>query len=259
MRDVLTVVKVGGSAITDKSKPYTLRENNLEILSEKVARILSRGVKVVLIHGGGSFGHPTAAKYGLSAGGISREKAFGFAETRYWMSYLNLRVVEKLLSKGVPAVGLQTSALAYNENGVMKQIDTEIIQMFIDRLTVPVLYGDAVVDTIRGVSILSGDDMAAHIAITLRAQSLVFLMGSGGVYDRPPNHPGAKLLYEISPNLPLVLIDESGVDVTGGLQHKLECAFRAAREGIRVAIGGINFLEEMVFGLEAPYTRVTIS
>ncbi|MEZ0345141.1 MAG: isopentenyl phosphate kinase [Infirmifilum sp.] len=252
---MFSVVKIGGSVITDKSKPYTLRENNLDLLSQKVSSALKKGVKLVLVHGGGSFGHPTAAKYDLSSGGISLEKAFGFAETRFWMSYLNLRVIEKLLSAGVPAVGLQTSAVALTENGVIKTLDTSLVEMLIERLTVPVLYGDAVIDTARGVAILSGDDVAAHLAITLQADSLIFVMGSGGVYDKPPGNPQAKLLTEIRPGN-MFQVDESGWDVTGGLRHKLECAFSAAEKGIKVSIGGLQYLEEMMLGLEAPYTRV---
>ncbi|MGB9709518.1 MAG: isopentenyl phosphate kinase [Infirmifilum uzonense] len=253
---MLAVIKVGGSAITDKNSPYTLRENNLKTLSERIANLYSKGVSLLIVHGGGSFGHPTAAKYGLSAGGISLEKAFGFAETRYWMSYLNLQVVEKLLSKGIPAVGIQTSAIAVSMNGIMRKLDVEIVRMFLERLTVPVLYGDAVIDTVRGLSILSGDDIASYLAVELKADTLVFVMGSGGVYDRPPGQPGAKLLPAIRPGSTLPESTETGIDVTGGLAHKLECAFKAVKSGVRVAIGGLQYLEEMVYGIEAPYTRV---
>lgn len=254
---MLAVVKIGGSVLTDKSKPYTLREDNLDILASKVRSLYYQKTQLILVHGGGSFGHPTAAKYSLSEGGLTAEKVFGFAETRYWMSYLNLRVIEKLLSVGVPATSVQTSTVASNENGSLKHLDSGRVKMLLERGIVPVLYGDAVVDTTWGFSILSGDDIALRLALELRADVLVYVMGSGGVYSAPPGRAGSTLLRELRPSR-MPQIGEGGLDVTGGLRHKLDCAFEAARNGIRVAIGGLAYLEDMVFGKEAPYTRVLV-
>jgi len=253
---LLAVVKLGGSVITEKTRPFTLRESNIDLFADKVLQLYEEGVKLVVVHGGGSFGHPVAAKYSLTNGGFSRVKAYGFAETRYWMSYLNLKIIEKLLSKGVPAVSVQTSAVSQTRDGHLYRFYADVVGLFLERMLVPVLYGDAVVDVSRAVAILSGDDIASHLAQALKADVLVYLMGSGGVYDRPPSRPGAKLLREIRPGDPLSQISESGIDVTGGLQHKLSCAFAAARSGIRVAIGGLTYFEEMVLGRDAPYTRV---
>ena len=253
---MLAVVKLGGSAITNKAKPYTVRRENIVKASKTISKLYSEGWEFVLIHGGGSFGHPTAAKYRLQEGGLEPEKLRGYAETRYWMTKLNTYVVKTLLAYGVPAVSIQTSAVAYNANGKMARFDYEIIREMLSRRLVPVLYGDAVLDTIRGFSILSGDTIASRVAIHLGAEVLVYVMGSGGVYSRPPESPDATLLREISRKSFLTVGEASGIDVTGGLREKLEEAFAAAEKGIKVNIGGISFLEEMILGVEAPYTRV---
>ncbi|ABL78012.1 isopentenyl phosphate kinase [Thermofilum pendens] len=253
---MLTVIKLGGSVITDKSKPYTVRSSNLKTASAALAKLYGEGYDIVLVHGGGSFGHPTAAKYRLHEGGLSPEKVRGFSETRYWMTKLNTLVVEHLLRLNVPAVSLQTSAIAVNSGGKLSRISLDVLREMLARRLVPVLYGDAVIDLSRGFSILSGDTLAARIAVELGAKSLVYVMGAGGVYSKPPGSPDARLLREIAENDVLTVGGTHGVDVTGGLREKLAEAFYAAKNGVRVCIGGVNFIEKMVKGEEAPYTVV---
>lgn len=252
----LTVIKVGGSVITEKTKRFALNKDNLRKISEDLARLYHEGWSIVVVHGGGSFGHPVAAMYRLNEGGISGKKLYGFAETRYWMSVLNLRVVKALLDKGVPASALQTSAVAFNYDKKLSYVNVDIVREFVNRGVVPVLYGDAVIDKSLGASILSGDDLASELAVRLKATSLVFVMGSGGIYSEPPSKPGAVLLTEITPSTKISVGSVRGIDVTNGVHRKIMCAFEAAKKGIRVSIGGVNSLYSMVVGKEDRYTRV---
>jgi len=252
----LAVIKLGGSAITDKARPYSVRLDNLEKVSKILGKLYSGGYNFVLVHGGGSFGHPTAAKYKLHEGGLSPNKLRGFAETRYWMTRLNTYVVKALLKQGVPAVSLQTSAIARNNNGKVSYFNYNIVREMVSIRLVPVLYGDVVLDETRGFSILSGDVIAARIAVHFGAGALIYVMGAGGVYSKHPGDPDAKLLREVTSKSLLTVGGCSGIDVTGGLREKLEEAFIAASNNVRVAIGGIDFLEEMLLDKDAPYTRV---
>lgn len=254
----LTVIKVGGSVITEKAKRFTLNKDNLRKISEDLAKLYREGWSIVVVHGGGSFGHPVAALYRLNEGGIGGRKLYGFAETRYWMSVLNLRVVKALLDKDVPASALQTSAVAFNDNKMLDYVNVDIVLEFVKRGVVPVLYGDVVIDKSLGVSILSGDDLASSLAIKLNATSLVFVMGSGGIYSEPPSKPGAVLLREITPSTKIGVGSVRGIDVTDGVRRKILCAFEAAKKGIRVSIGGVNSLYSMVVGKECRYTRVKV-
>jgi len=253
------VVKLGGSAITDKSKLFFFREQRAELFARELARVLESGRKAVVVHGGGSFGHPIASKYRLQEGGLTQEKLLGFAETRYWMNELNQRIVKALLRHGVPAATVQTSAIALAEKGSLHELNTAPIERFLEMGLVPVLYGDVVPDLSCGMAILSGDVIAAHLACTLRASALIFLMGSGGVYSKPPGTPGAHLVRELREEDVIDVGDSRGVDVTGGLRQKLEYAFKAARCGARVTIGGVDYLWEMALGVDAPYTMICVS
>ena len=69
----LVFLKLGGSLITDKTKPYTVRMDKLGDLANQVARALQTHPDLLLIlgHGSGSFGHTAAKKYGTRDGFLS--------------------------------------------------------------------------------------------------------------------------------------------------------------------------------------------
>ena len=57
------VVKLGGSFITQKDRLFTFREKEVK---EVVSAMKGTGRDFAIIHGGGSFGHPVAKRFGLS-------------------------------------------------------------------------------------------------------------------------------------------------------------------------------------------------
>ena len=59
----LVFLKLGGSLITDKTQPYTVRPDKLADLAAQINRSLQTqpSLRLILGHGSGSFGH-TAAK-----------------------------------------------------------------------------------------------------------------------------------------------------------------------------------------------------
>ncbi|GIL64526.1 hypothetical protein Vafri_18420 [Volvox africanus] len=116
---------------------------------------------------------------------------------------------------------------------------------------VPVLHGDAVLDEQLGCTILSGDTLVRDLAEQLRPQYVVFLTNVAGVYDRPPEEEGARLLRRIVVRRKdgswRVTAADGGSevdirmtadthDVTGGIALKVEEAARVARLGVPVLI-----------------------
>ena len=57
---MMILIKLGGSVITDKNRPLTAR---LDVVQRLAYEIAACEEKVVLIHGGGSFGHIKAAEH----------------------------------------------------------------------------------------------------------------------------------------------------------------------------------------------------
>lgn len=253
---MLIVIKLGGSVITDKAKAFSFRREAAEAFAEKIGILRKRGMSTIIVHGGGSFGHPVASRYKLHEGGTHPEKLLGFAETRYWMGELNQHIIRSLLDHGIPAVAVQTSAISIAEDETIYYLDLSTIERFLRIGLVPVLYGDVVTDLRRGVSVLSGDAVSAYLSCKLKASALIFVIGAGGVYTKPPGTPGAALVRELRSENDVILGKARGIDITGGLAKKLRHAFEAARCGTRVTIGGVTHLVEMALGLDAPYTIV---
>jgi len=64
---LVTIIKFGGSLITEKnSRQRKIKYDVLEFLCEEIAAV--RDEKIIIIHGGGSYGHPVAKKCGIPYG-----------------------------------------------------------------------------------------------------------------------------------------------------------------------------------------------
>ncbi len=244
----LLVVKLGGSLITDKRTPLTLSRERLKVAAEALAKAV-RGRRLVVVHGGGSFGH-----YAVVQAGGSRERLV--SEVSYWMGSLNLEVVSALRAAGLPAVGLPPLAVARVSGGKVL-LQREVLSAFLESGTVPVTHGGLVLGS-AGLEILSGDTLASEIAVVLGAETLVFLMDVDAVYTADPRFdPSARRIEVLrGSDLETVRGGSSGIDVTGGILLKLREALRAAEAGVRVVLGSVDELEAMVEGFEGKYTRV---
>lgn len=247
----LVVIKVGGSLITDKSKPLSLRKIVLNRVARELAHLTCER-RLVVIHGGGSYGHFVVQKMR----GSSQLELL--AEVRYWMSLLNLEVVGAFIRHSIPAVGLPPLTLVEVESGEVCRVDTELLARLLELGAIPVSHGDVVLDKASGLTILSGDVLAREIAVRMSADALVFLMDVNGVYTEDPHSsPNARLIrYLTRDEAERIGGGGVGVDVTGGIRLKLVEALRAAEAGVRVALGGIGELRAMVLGLEGQYTMV---
>src|SRR5512140_1670467 len=132
-------LKLGGSLITDKTKPYSPRFDSLDRLSVEIHNVLVRQPRLRLVvgHGSGSFGHQAAQEawaphpYPPPEGTQGQGTApfwRGFAEVWYRASQLNRYVVEALHEADIPVVSFPASASACADAGQIKDWDTEPIE-----------------------------------------------------------------------------------------------------------------------------------
>jgi isopentenyl phosphate kinase len=228
------LVKLGGSVITRKEVEGSVNQEALERLCCELAEAWRRGVELVVVHGGGSFPHPVAERFGVHGGlrSGSLHELRGFALTNDAAARLNRLVVAQLLKAGPPAVGLQPSAMMMARRGVVERVFTEALESMLKLRLIPVLYGDAVMDAERGFSIASAESIIASLAPTLKPERIVLCVDVDGVYDR---YPGGTLIRRVwSGNIEEVrrgLGGARGADVTGGMLHKVESLYALARRG----------------------------
>lgn len=236
------ILKLGGSAITDKTVEATPRTEIINRLAEEIKR--ADLDNLIIVHGGGSFGHPTAAKYGLKDGyKDDPTQKFGFAETHHMMTVLNGLVMDALIWHEVAAVSIAPSSCFITENGKIKFFDETVLKSLQKMAFTPVMYGDTVLDDKIGFTVLSGDQLVAYLAVKYKAEKIVVGGDTDGLFDcDPKTNPNSKPykhltlaeLKQIQPKLGKA----AGTDVTGGMAGKISELIPAIEQGVRVTITG---------------------
>ncbi|AEH23961.1 isopentenyl phosphate kinase [Pyrococcus yayanosii] len=223
----MIIVKLGGSVISDKKVEFSFREDVVRRIAREIAEFFPEK-RFMIVHGGGSFGHPLAKKFRIREGLTDDSKRFGFSATHLAMLDLSGRIVRAFLDEGLPAFPVSTSSVFVTENGEVVHGDLTVVEMLLGLGFIPVLFGDVSVDVKKGIDILSGDQIIAYLARKLRPEKVIFLMDVGGIYAGKPGE--ASLVEKLRPGDIEGLIERlsgaAGIDVTGGIANKL----RKARE-----------------------------
>jgi isopentenyl phosphate kinase len=244
----LQLLKLGGSLITIKTRPHTPRLDVLRRLAEEIAATWRQhpGLRLIIGHGAGSFGHVSAKKYGTRQGVHTPEEWLGFAEVWWDASALNRLVMEALRAAGLPAIALPPSASVIAREGQVERWDLAPLDAALQAGLLPVVFGDVIFDTVRGGTILSTEDLFAHLARRLRPARLLLAGIEMGVWaDYPMN---SQMVKEITPeNLSAVapaLGGSAATDVTGGMASKVQEMLKLIQE--------IPGLEVLIFSGERP-------
>ena len=232
------ILKFGGSVITDKENPFTARIDVIDQLAREISEYKG---KMIIIHGGGSFGHPVAHKYKIKEGYRETQQLVGFAETHLSMQKLNTIILQRLIKYGVPAVPVPPLSIITSENGIIKEMGYKVIEKMINTNFVPVLHGDTILDEKMGFTIVSGDQIAAYLSVKLNATRLIFVLDVDGLYTTDPRKfPKAKLIEEIDVQTLKKMVNtfrgRRGVDVTGGIAEKVKWITYAAERGTQVIL-----------------------
>lgn len=234
----MEVLKLGGSVVTEKDRPKTANTEAIRRLASEVATAGPR--QLVIVHGGGSYGHPLAKEYDIVNGYKYPRQLAGFSLTHQAMVELNRMVVEAFLDAGVPAVSIAPSSFIVTEDRRITDADFSIVSRAVESNMVPILYGDSVLDTARRFTILSGDQLATRIATELGASRLLFGVDVDGVYTANPKLiKEARLIEELSLSQMkgMVRIGEAlSTDVTGGMLGKITEAGAAVEAGVEVQL-----------------------
>jgi isopentenyl phosphate kinase len=236
------ILKLGGSAITDKDDEAQPKTDIINRLAEEIKR--ADLDNLIVVHGGGSFGHPTAAKYGIKDGyKQDPTQKFGFAETHQMMTVLNGLVMDAMILHELPALSIAPSSCFVTENGKIKFFDQTVMQQVAKLTYTPVMYGDVVFDEKMGFTVLSGDQLVAYLAIKYNAQKIVIGTDTDGLFDcDPKTNPNAKPFKKLNlkelKDLQPKFGKAQGTDITGGMAGKIAELIPAVEAGVKVTITG---------------------
>jgi isopentenyl phosphate kinase len=240
----LLLLKLGGSLITDKARPRTARLDLITRLAMeiKAAKIANRGVKIVIGHGSGSFGHVVAKRYGTRQGVDSNEGWRGFAEVWYEAASLNRIVTDALQNAGLPAMAFPPSAAITARDGQVTDWNLAPLVSALDAGLLPVVFGDVVFDQKRGGTILSTEDLFTYLAHHLLPGRILLAGIDPGVWADFP--ACTQLIPEINPEnwagIAAALGGSAATDVTGGMRAKVSAMLDLVQE--------ISGLEVIIFG-----------
>jgi isopentenyl phosphate kinase len=233
------VLKIGGSVITDKNGELAAKTHEINRLAEEIRTATVRNL--VIIHGGGSFGHPVAEKYKIKEGYKEELQKIGFSETHHVMTVLNGLFMDSLVWHNLPAVSVTPSSCIVTENGRIKQFEDGPVEGLLKMGFTPVLYGDAVLDTKLGFTVLSGDQLVSALAIKFNAERIVIGIDEDGVFEADPKlEKTAKMFDHLTLDELKKLQNKLGkaavCDVTGGMYGKMAELVPAVEHRIPVTV-----------------------
>ncbi len=247
---IVILLKLGGSVITDKSIPLSFQKEAVAALSSTVSEIIDQGEPVMVVHGGGSFGHHYSVLYDMHS--MPRQYSLeGLAAVKNSMVRLNSLILDTMLENGMrpyacpPSVFMYDTKLSHESSLLCS--DTTISRVHeMKRIAqagmCPVTFGDAMLYDTRDTPysyILSGDDIMILLSHILRPRLAIFATNVDGLYR------GGEVMERVDNTMARSLVAEGvvrepdsgkGSDVTGGMRRKVVSADKIAQCGVAAVI-----------------------
>lgn len=238
MKEVL-LIKLGGSLITDKSKPYTARKRVISRLAGEIKDAIFRNSKlnVILGNGSGSFGHTSAAKYGTANGYNSEEGKRGFCLVQDDAAKINRICVEQFLKCGLNVIGVSPNNVMITEEKKLSKVNLFQIEEMVYKKIIPFVYGDCLLDTKIGSCIYSCDQVMGVISRKIdrskfKITKIISVGDFAGVLDE-----NGQVVTLIDGKVYEGLLKKGAIkgsdktDVTGGMKAKLDTLMKEVEGG----------------------------
>ena len=249
MNESLLCIKLGGSVITDKTKPYIARRATIRQIAKTLKKLQ---MPLLISHGVGSFAHTSASKYGGKNGYTSKT---GIAKVFHDAATINHLVMDIFIEEGLPVVSFQPRSFLLSNKDHVKQVFFAPIIQALDQGLIPVIHGDVIMDEAQLTTIFSGETTLQILCKYLTRNNhpikrVIQLSDVDGVYDK-----NKEVISEItSQSWQAIQHDvtvSSNIDVSGGMQHKVEESLELASQGIETMIingRSKNVLEKVLDG-----------
>lgn len=228
-----TYVKIGGSFITYKNKPFSINYTALEKIVNILHRV--RNKKIILGNGGGSFAHTIVNKF------KDCDHTTLLIHCQNTTRRLNTFIVNYLVEHGLDVFGLQTSTILYEESGKYI-VNTKPIEFVIENNAIPVLYGECIFSKTNVYKVVSTEEVFKILSSYFKPNHVVLLIDYPGVYTCDPREcRDAELIkYINSSNLDEILDKLSKTiyrDATRSIYGKIENMANLSKElGVKIYI-----------------------
>ncbi len=211
------IVKIGGSAITDKSGFETAKPLQIRLIAKILAKHFLKGNKFVLVLGAGSFAHPHVLKFGLSGKIHTPKHIEGVQEIHKSVANLAGMMAEELEKNSCKTMFCPINALAILDNKKIVEFNMAPFTNALAHNIMPITIGDMARDITLGYAPLSGDKILSHMG--KRALRAVLVSDMEGVMA------DGKIIQNITnENFKIWekhLGGSKNTDVTGGMRGKV--------------------------------------
>jgi isopentenyl phosphate kinase len=245
----LIIIKLGGSVITFKDKPLTPNYPTIKKMANIIKELRKR-YKIIIVHGGGSFGHYWSVKYDMHTQPFTYRDE-GVSRVRESMLKLNHIIVEMFISNELKPFCIHASSFVFN-NLPCKERVLDIMEMIQNNNIIPITYGDVIHTSKGNFSILSGDTLMNILSVNLNPRFSIFTTNVDGIYATLKN---GNLLSNIilNENKELLTASDNKIefsnmsfDVTGGMKRKLSESVNIVLSGIPVYLINGFYPERMI-------------
>jgi isopentenyl phosphate kinase len=223
MQNDVVLIKLGGSVLTHKERPMTINKTAIDRILKS---LLFVKVPIILVHGGGSFGHYWSIMYDMHSK-PERYSSDGIAVVHESMISLNHIIIKSMLKLKMNPYTVPPFSLILGNKPFMKKI-FDLASMSKDKI-IPITYGDIVYRTYHKYSIVSGDELMTIISSVLRPKKVIFAINVDGIYKDPQTKQVVQTIEEKA----LIKFSSVNFDITGGMKRKV-------REALKISLAGMD-------------------
>jgi isopentenyl phosphate kinase len=231
----MILIKLGGSIITNKEKPLSPRRKSIDKIVHALKKI---DEPIIVVHGGGSYGHYWSVKYNMHTKPANYNK-HGVSVVKNSMVELNKIILDSFLKNKLNPYCLPPTDFIFGNKPIIKKVKE--IEKIAKTNLIPITFGDALWFGKKKSYILSGDKIMSILANILKPRLCVFVLDVDGLYSDPKTK---KLIHELKGEKPLII--KSSKDVTGGMKRKVDEATKISKNGMNVFFVNGNKPERIV-------------
>lgn len=234
MRRNLALIKMGGSVVTFKNNPLSANYPAINGIAKALSSL--KEIPIILVHGGGSFGHYWSVRYGMHTRPDNYD-IHGISIVHESMVALNQIIISSMIKNGLNPYSVCAMSLTSHKIPLKVKIN----QLYAMARTgiVPVTFGDVIHISDGKYSILSGDVIMTMLAKALNPSKVIFTVNTEGIYKDMKDE---ELIHEVTSaeirdaRLFRITRAKTSADITGGMGRKVEEALKISSNGAPVMI-----------------------
>ena len=233
----VVLIKMGGSVVTFKDRPLMPNIEGIKGIA-KVLMELKKNFKILVVHGGGSFGHYWSVKYDMHTKPFPYSDE-GIALVHESMIKLNHLIIDEFIKLQLRPYSFHPSSFMSKGNADVDKVK-ELVEVTTDNDLIPITFGDVIHTTDNNFSILSGDTIMSILGTILNPRYCIFTTNVDGLYGEldKKNIISEILLDEVGKIIDYdtrtnsnIETSTSSFDVTGGMKRKISEAIPIVRSG----------------------------